>query len=369
MGESSPDREIAAPLARLARTASGEFTSEEMLRELCFAGHALGIAGAGVMQVDAERVGFVHADAGFAEVERLQEQLQRGPCIDSVSQRTPVVVNHIGAEDRWPEFADASARAGIQTMVAMPLLARDCGWGVLDLYRRTATPWTAAELATTQVLADVTASYLALAADRDLAQLTLRELEHRATHDHLTGLPNRTLLIDRVEQAVVATERLGTAVAVFMLDVDRFKNVNDTLGHAAGDEVLAELAHRLKSVLREMDTLARLGGDEFVVVCEDVGGTREQVTAFVRSLDRRMRETTRRPLRVHGRDLIVTVSIGATVTSARRSVQDLLREADQAMYDAKAHGRGPLVRRRSRPPAPDLGSQSVTADTPEGAAR
>jgi len=340
------DLDIVEPLAVLARTASADFTGRDMLRELArVAGRVIVGAGTGVLQVEARRVGFVHAGPELVEVERLQEQLQRGPGIDSVTARAAVVVPDIAAARQWPEYARAAQRAGARTMVAMPLLARGCDWGVLDLYRPTTTSWTAAELTAVRRLSDGAASHIAAAADRDPATDTRRDLEHRATHDELTGLPNRALLFDRMEHAVDGAERLGTAVSVLLVDVDQFKRVNDTLGQLAGDAVLVEVAGRLKGVLREMDTLARLSGDEFVVVCEDLAGTPDEIDAWMGALTRRLQAAVRRPIRVAGRELVVSVSVGATVAGDSREAHDLVDRADRARYAGKESSLGRLARR------------------------
>jgi diguanylate cyclase (GGDEF)-like protein len=157
-------------------------------------------------------------------------------------------------------------------------------------------------------------------------------LEHNALHDALTGLPNRALLADRLSQALVAAERDGTPVAVLFLDLDQFKTVNDAAGHAVGDELLVEVAHRLKAVTRGGDTAARFGGDEFVIVCNNTDeNTAEQVAA-------RLLDSLVDPIDVGGTPVYITASVGIAV-SPPLDGETLLSHADGAMYDAKARGR------------------------------
>ncbi len=160
-----------------------------------------------------------------------------------------------------------------------------------------------------------------------------------ALHDSLTGLPNRRLLLDRLEQALARSRRDGRDVAVLFVDLDHVKQVNDALGHEAGDELLVTAAKNLQAVVRETDTVARLGGDEFVVVVERAAGLPELET-----LAERMLEAVRIPVAVGTDAVVVTASIGlVTPTSAADRPQDLLRAADAAMYQAKQAGRGRFV--------------------------
>lgn len=336
--------ELIDPLARLVMTAGQEFSVDDMLRDLCRgAVDAIGVAGGGVMGVGAERLHFVYADEPFVTVERLQEELQEGPCCDSILSQEPVVVDDIAAESQWPAFVAESKRAEVGAMVAMPLLARGRSWGVLDLYRTTRWSWTDRDLAAARLFADVAASYIAMAADRDSARVNRLELEHRATHDELTGLPTRTLLFDRVEHALATAERRHTCVAVLLIDVDQFKKVNDSLGHAVGDVVLGELAGRIRSVLRDSDTLARLSGDEFVAVCEDLGGTPADIEVQLNALTRRIHDALQAPISAGADEVVVSVSMGAAVTDRRHTPRELIDEADQAMYLAKQQGTGMFV--------------------------
>jgi len=159
------------------------------------------------------------------------------------------------------------------------------------------------------------------------------QLRHQALHDPLTGLPNRALLSDRLDRALAAG-RLPGSVAALFLDLDRFKVINDSLGHAAGDAVLVAVARRLQSVLRSGDSAARFGGDEFVVLCEDTTAPKAKVIAD------KIAAALRAPVTAAGRDLVVSTSIGvaAAVSDGRTSAEMLLRDADAAMYSAKDRG-------------------------------
>ncbi|MCU1451577.1 MAG: response regulator receiver modulated diguanylate cyclase/phosphodiesterase with sensor(s), partial [Acidimicrobiales bacterium] len=158
------------------------------------------------------------------------------------------------------------------------------------------------------------------------------QLAHNSLHDSLTGLPNRSLLLDRLEQAVAAQSRQGGSVAVLGVDLDRFKIVNDSLGHAAGDELLVEVGKRLVGAIREGDTVARFGGDEFVLLCEQEA-REEAVTVAARVLS-----ALARPMRVCGRDLQLAASIGIAYSDGSDAPDELVRNADLAMYKAKAQG-------------------------------
>ena len=160
------------------------------------------------------------------------------------------------------------------------------------------------------------------------------EVKHRALHDPLTGLPNRILFVDRVHHALALAARDGGSVAVLVLDVDRFKVVNDTLGHQRGDELLSELARRLEPLVAPSDTLARMGGDEFAVLCEGLPGERGAIEVAQRLLD-----AISVPIAIDDRPLFVNASIGIAVSDGRsHSAESVVRDADVAMYRAKDHG-------------------------------
>jgi diguanylate cyclase (GGDEF)-like protein/PAS domain S-box-containing protein len=182
-----------------------------------------------------------------------------------------------------------------------------------------------------------------------------------ALHDSLTGLPNRRLLLDRLEQALARSRRDGQDVAVLFLDLDSVKRVNDSLGHEAGDQLLIEVAKNLTAVVRDVDTVARLGGDEFVLVCEQVSGREELVALAQRVLD-----AVRIPVDVGGETVVVTASIGVvTPASPSDRPQDLLRAADAAMYEAKNGGKARYIIDFHQPDVSEEGALLLEAELRE----
>jgi diguanylate cyclase (GGDEF)-like protein len=163
-----------------------------------------------------------------------------------------------------------------------------------------------------------------------------QQLRHLATHDALTGLPNRVLLDDRLQQAIAHADRDGRPFALLVCDLDRFKLINDSLGHRAGDELLQEVARRLLTVVRAADTVARFGGDEFVLIGTSVGDAEDAAGLAARVVD-----ALQAPVRIATIDIHASPSIGiAMYPDDGASMQALLAHADAAMYSAKQHGRG-----------------------------
>jgi diguanylate cyclase (GGDEF)-like protein len=165
---------------------------------------------------------------------------------------------------------------------------------------------------------------------------SVERLQHGALHDALTGLPNRTLFLDRLEQSLRRARRRDSAsgAAVLFLDLDRFKVVNDSLGHQAGDQLLQAVALRLDAALRPGDTVARMGGDEFTVLLENTTDAREATVVAERML-----ATLAAPFDVAGRELFVSGSIGIALGGPAQNPEELIRDADVAMYRAKAGGK------------------------------
>ncbi|MHB8620037.1 MAG: diguanylate cyclase domain-containing protein [Chloroflexota bacterium] len=161
-------------------------------------------------------------------------------------------------------------------------------------------------------------------------------LEHQALHDPLTDLPNRTLLYDRLRQAILGARRSSSSLALLMLDLDHFKEVNDTLGHAAGDELLRQLGARLAKILRQSDTVARLGGDEFAILLPSAATAQHAGLTAIRLLD-----LIRTPFEIEDRAVVVGASIGIAIHPQHgEEAEPLLRAADRAMYEAKRQGSG-----------------------------
>ena len=190
--------------------------------------------------------------------------------------------------------------------------------------------WTGEVSGTASIGADVT--------DRRRAE---EQLQHDAFHDALTGLPNRALFIDRLQaalarlQGAIARGHHKGMFAVVFLDVDRFKLVNDSLGHSVGDRLLVELSSALKTAVRPGDTVARLGGDEFTILLEDMEDREEAI-----AIAERIQSVLRQPLTIAGHEVFATVSMGIALSApSYRRAEDLLRDADTAMYHAKALGK------------------------------
>ncbi len=170
----------------------------------------------------------------------------------------------------------------------------------------------------------------------DITELKQKEstLTKMAFYDYLTNLPNRRLFNKQLEQAMITTDKTGKVSALLIVDCDKFKLINDTLGHDAGDEVIKEFANRLKLSLRNKDTISRIGGDEFTVVTPEMKNI-EEVTNVAERLLKKMSE----PIYIHGHEIHLTASIGIAIYSANScSMNELFKKADQSLYRSKELG-------------------------------
>ena len=274
------------------------------------------------------------SDADALAFERLQTDLREGPCLAAYVSGDAVVVADLAADTRFPRFAPAAKAAGLGAVFTFPLRHEHGCLGALDLYRTEPGPLHAAATEAAQTLADVTCAYLLNAQGRADASAATDRFRFLALHDQLTGLPNRVLLHQRMEHAAQRAQRSQNNAAVLFIDLDRFKAVNDTLGHPAGDELLQAVARRLKGLVRPGDTLARYAGDEFVFLCEDLHHDGD-----VELLARRVDAAFTKPFLLAAGSVSITASVGVAFAGPAQPISDeLVVEADAAMYQAKRKG-------------------------------
>jgi diguanylate cyclase (GGDEF)-like protein len=259
----------------------------------------------------------------------LLDQIRRTPVEigiagHAVMERRPIVVEDYGADPR--RMPDVVVD-GLRAMISAPVYQRGELVGALSLgTRRSGRRYS--EIERDAVLAFAEHAGLALN-DAKAAE----ETAHQAFHDPLTGLANRALFVDRLAQARTRAAAAGDAVGILFADLDGFKTVNDSLGHAAGDQLLIIVGQRLASVVGATDTVARFGGDEFAILVEDVRQPIEIARMARLALD-----SLERVIEVEGREVFISASIGIAV--GLEEPEDLLRNADLAMYEAKGQGKG-----------------------------
>jgi diguanylate cyclase (GGDEF)-like protein len=238
----------------------------------------------------------------------------------------PLVIEDLRADDRWPD-ADYLREHGVVSAACRLIGHPDLPLGVLGAYSTTPRRFGKNELDFLQTMANVVGG----ATQRDRAEADAR---HQALHDILTGLANRALFLDHLEVALARARRHPGSVGLLFVDLDRFKTVNDSLGHAAGNRLLRLLADRLREVVRPGDTIARLAGDEFAVLCEDLED--ERAASVVA---RRILRAFAAPASLEEREVVVTASIGIAIGNPGDDPEQLLRDADAAMYRAKERGK------------------------------
>jgi diguanylate cyclase (GGDEF)-like protein/PAS domain S-box-containing protein len=238
----------------------------------------------------------------------------------------PVAVEDWATETRFQQPDFKGRRTGAGLSVKIEGRSRE-PFGVLIVQAMAPRTWAAGDIDFLQALANV----LADALERQAIEDAIRE---RAVHDPLTGLPNRVLFVDRLEHALARLGRQRCLCAILFLDLDHFKLVNDSLGHHVGDELLAAAAPRLKQALRSSDTVARFGGDEFGILLEDIASERDAIESA-----ERIAAIFARPFVLSGSEHFVTTSIGIALARGGELADELIRDADAAMYRAKERGR------------------------------
>ena len=291
------------------------------------------------------------SDESALRFEKLQTEFHEGPCLAAYHTGESVSVPDLRVNDRFPVFTPRAVAAGLTAVFAFPLRHGAQQLGALDLYCTVAGPLGDAAMAAAQTLADVAAAYLLNAQAREDLEESAEAARQISLHDALTGLPNRTLLVQRLEHAMLRSRRSEKMAAILFTDLDDFKSINDTFGHHVGDELLILVAARLKAVLRPGDTVARLAGDEFVILCEELDDE-----AQVEPLARRIGEAMSKPFPLAGEEIHVTASVGiAFAGGGHDGSEQALQDADTAMYQAKRRG-------GARHGVIDLREQSLTND-------
>jgi len=336
---SEQQEQLADVLSEFARTMLTDFSIETILDRLVTRiVDLLPITAAGVTLITPPLVPhFVAASNELAmRFEQLQIEIGEGPCLLAYHSGHPVIEGDLDTSTTFPLFASPAVSAGFAAVFAFPLQHGQTPLGALGLYRDSPGLLSPQELRSAKTLADVAAAYLINAQARLELQRSADLAHHRSLHDELTGLPNRSLLLDRLGHAFSRSRRTGAVSALLFVDVDGFKQVNDRYGHAAGDELLVGLTARLRSVLRPHDTLSRLHGDEFVILCEDL-----QEPDQAQIIAHRIEQALLLPIAVPNAAISITASVGiAFADRDTHSPEQVLRNADAAMYEAKRTGRG-----------------------------
>ena len=267
--------------------------------------------------------------------EQLQAELGEGPCLLAYDSGEAVSVADLRKETRFPAFTSRALDAGLKAVFTFPLRSGADRLGALDLYRDESGPLEEKTMEAAQTLADVAAAYLLNAQARAELSETSARSHFSSLHDALTGLPNRVLLVELLEFALLRATRSDSLTAVLFADLDQFKTVNDTYSHRVGDELLITVADRLGDLLRSSDALGRLSGDEFVMVCEDLDDPSQ-----VDVIAERISCALRAPFELSCGPVDMTASVGIAFADHGESAEEILHRADMAMYQAKGKGGG-----------------------------
>jgi diguanylate cyclase (GGDEF)-like protein/PAS domain S-box-containing protein len=252
-----------------------------------------------------------------------------GSCGAAAYWGRPVFAGDIASDPLWDEHRELALAHQLASCWSVPILAGSGkALGTFAVYQRIPSRPDKAQIA----LLQMSSGSAAIAIEQ--RQLT-DQLAYQAHHDALTSLPNRLLFQERLRQSIVQARRSGTMIALLYLDLDRFKLVNDTLGHAGGDELLRQVARRLKSCLRETDTLARMSGDEFTILAAGLRNA-HHASLVAESVLKALRD----PFHTENQELYITASIGISVyPQDAMDAETLQRNADNAMYRAKSRGK------------------------------
>jgi diguanylate cyclase (GGDEF)-like protein len=328
---------LSSVLSEFARTMITDFPVQGILDQLVGrVVDVLPVTGAGVTLVEADLAPrYVAAsDDAALRFEKLQSDLTQGPCILAYHSGEAVLAPELATDTRFPRFGPAAVADGLAAVFTFPLRHGAGRLGALDLYRDRVGTLDSDEIVAAQTLADVAAAYLINAQARDEEQAESARFKRSSLHDPLTGLPNRLLLEQRIEQTALRARRSHTSAAVLFADLDRFKAVNDRYGHRVGDQLLIAVARRLSQMLRPGDTLARVSGDEFVILCEELTNP-----GMALALATRISTGFMAPFWLDSAEITITASVGIAYAGPGEAISpQLMANADMAMYRAKRSG-------------------------------
>jgi diguanylate cyclase (GGDEF)-like protein len=288
--------------------------------------------GAGVTLIVPETVSrrIAASDEAALRYEQLQSEIQDGPFHLAYATGEAISVADLHDDGRFPQFAAAVRPAGLAAVFTFPLRHDTDLLGAMNLYRDATGALPPLDVAIAQSLADITAAYLVMARARDDARAAAESFKQMALHDPLTGLANRQLLEDRIENAAQRARRSQASAAILFVDLDQFKQVNDAHGHDVGDELLVAIARRLSTLIRPSDTLARISGDEFVFLCEDLH------PEDVDLITNRITDALSVPFESSCYEIMITASVGVAYAGPGNKISThLVGLADKAMYEAK----------------------------------
>jgi diguanylate cyclase (GGDEF)-like protein len=338
-GAATAESELAEVLSDFARTMVTDFPIQAILDQLVRRiVEIMPVTGAGVTLIAPDREPrFIAASNGAAmRFEQLQTELAEGPCLAAYHTGEAVSVPNLRTDERFGRFCTEASEAGLAAVFTFPLRHGSSRLGALDLYRDVPGALSPESMSAAQTLADVASAYLLNAQARADLQDTANRSREASLHDPLTGLANRALMIERLEHASQRGRRSHKPMALFFVDLDHFKEVNDTHGHQIGDELLIAIAERMTEAMRPGDTIARISGDEFIILCEDLDAPAQAERILVR-LDALFDI----PFSLSGSELTVTASIGTAVTtSGDKAPEQLIHHADLAMYQMKRRAIG-----------------------------
>jgi diguanylate cyclase (GGDEF)-like protein len=331
------DRDLSDVLSEFARTLLTDFPIQAILDHLVRRiVEIMPISGAGVTLItEGKEPRYVAAsNASALAFEKLQSELDEGPCLAAFRAGEAVSVANVREDLRFPKFSPRAAEEGLLAVFTFPLRQGGERLGALDLYNDEPGALSQSTMVVAQTLADVAAAYVVNAQARADLRDSSDGFQESSLHDALTGLPNRVLLGQRLEHAAQRALRSDKKLAILFVDMDRFKEVNDTFGHQVGDQLLVAIAVRLSALLRPGDTLARMSGDEFVILCEDLDDA-----SVVEDLAVRVDRSLARAFRLKDHQVNITASVGIAFSGPGVDVPDrILQDADAAMYQAKSRG-------------------------------